>query len=238
MIAQTCLETGYGQHVISSSYNLFNIKGSGPAGSVSVKTKEFENGKYITITANFRKYHNYAESFADYAALITGNKRYAPAIKVKSDPKKYVQELQKCGYATDPKYGTNIISIMDSFKIIDLVTKALKPAPAPTPKPQPKADARVKTLQHQLNIYMGSKLVEDGIKGAKTVAAINSVCKTTLKLNSKGATVKLLQARLGGLTIDGIFGANTLAAVKKFQTSKKLTVDGVVGVKTWNELLK
>lgn len=36
---------------------------------------------------------------------------------------------------------------------------------------------------------------------------------------------------------DGDFGSETLAAVKKFQTAKGLTVDGVVGTNTWAALL-
>ena len=37
---------------------------------------------------------------------------------------------------------------------------------------------------------------------------------------------------------DGSFGNETLTAVKAFQKDHKLTVDGIVGPKTWAELLK
>lgn len=63
----------------------------------------------------------------------------------------------------------------------------------------------------------------------------------TLRLGSKGNDVKYLQDLLNyhGYTVnvDGIFGAKTEAAVKQFQKSRKLKVDGIVGQKTWNELL-
>jgi peptidoglycan hydrolase-like protein with peptidoglycan-binding domain len=39
-----------------------------------------------------------------------------------------------------------------------------------------------------------------------------------------------------GLTVDGIFGSKTEAAVKNFQHSKGLTVDGIVGPHTWQAL--
>lgn len=64
---------------------------------------------------------------------------------------------------------------------------------------------------------------------------------TTVKNGSKGADVKNLQTQLNGLgynlTVDGIFGKNTLAAVKDYQSKNGLTVDGIVGTNTWNSLL-
>lgn len=67
----------------------------------------------------------------------------------------------------------------------------------------------------------------------------------TLRKGSSGQAVVELQTRLIQLGYDlkpygadGKFGAKTLAAVKAFQGKEGLTVDGVVGVKTWNALLK
>jgi peptidoglycan hydrolase-like protein with peptidoglycan-binding domain len=59
-----------------------------------------------------------------------------------------------------------------------------------------------------------------------------------LKKGSKGRAVKMLQAYLGGLTIDGEFGNNTLSKVKEFQRKNNLNVDGEVGPKTWNAIIK
>lgn len=63
----------------------------------------------------------------------------------------------------------------------------------------------------------------------------------TIKNGSKGDEVKVLQAELNkfmpyGLVEDGIFGAKTEAAVKDFQFHKGLTIDGIVGPKTWEAL--
>ena len=38
------------------------------------------------------------------------------------------------------------------------------------------------------------------------------------------------------LSIDGLFGAKTEAAVIDFQKKKKIAVDGIVGQQTWNYL--
>lgn len=64
----------------------------------------------------------------------------------------------------------------------------------------------------------------------------------TLRRGAKGENVKILQTILAKdgstLAIDGIFGIGTLSAVKSFQKRHHLTVDGIVGPKTWAELLK
>jgi N-acetyl-anhydromuramyl-L-alanine amidase AmpD len=64
-----------------------------------------------------------------------------------------------------------------------------------------------------------------------------------LKKGDKGASVKELQKLLkhhGFYTgaIDGDFGPGTEGAVKKFQLSKGLTVDGIVGKRTYRHLLE
>ena len=65
----------------------------------------------------------------------------------------------------------------------------------------------------------------------------------TLQKGSKGEYVQLLQTKLlmrgydlGSYGVDGDFGSKTLDAVKAFQKSAGLTVDGVVGPQTWQAL--
>ena len=47
----------------------------------------------------------------------------------------------------------------------------------------------------------------------------------------------LLRARGHNLTVDGIFGPGTDAAVRAFQQQKGLAVDGIVGPATWPALI-
>jgi peptidoglycan hydrolase-like protein with peptidoglycan-binding domain len=47
----------------------------------------------------------------------------------------------------------------------------------------------------------------------------------------------LLRARGHSVTVDGVFGPETEAAVKAFQTSKGLSANGIVGPETWTTLV-
>lgn len=67
----------------------------------------------------------------------------------------------------------------------------------------------------------------------------------TLQKGSEGKQVKTLQRLLialgyscGNAGVDGDFGTATDKAVKAFQKDNGLTVDGIVGVKSWTKLLK
>jgi peptidoglycan hydrolase-like protein with peptidoglycan-binding domain len=64
----------------------------------------------------------------------------------------------------------------------------------------------------------------------------------TLKIGASGPEVfalqYLLRAEGYSLNADGQFGAQTQARVKKFQQVNGLVADGIVGPKTWQELVK
>ena len=60
----------------------------------------------------------------------------------------------------------------------------------------------------------------------------------TLRRGDRGEDVVHLQTRLAAMgysvgKIDGIFGVKTLESVKAVQIDNNLSVDGIVGVKTW-----
>jgi hypothetical protein len=111
-VAQAILETGWGKHTIGPAKNLFGIKGKGPAGSISVPTREFVNGRWITVQANFAKYQSFEQSIAEHARFFLRNKRYAKALAVKNDAEAFAREIHKAGYATGPTYADDLISLM------------------------------------------------------------------------------------------------------------------------------
>lgn len=69
-----------------------------------------------------------------------------------------------------------------------------------------------------------------GVRAAATRSVV------TVRYGSNNSYVKTVQQRLGGLAVDGVFGAQTLAKVKSFQSSHRLAADGIVGPLTWTAL--
>jgi peptidoglycan hydrolase-like protein with peptidoglycan-binding domain len=59
--------------------------------------------------------------------------------------------------------------------------------------------------------------------------------RPTLRRGGRGAFVAVVQRALT-LPVDGIFGAQTEAAMREFQRQAGLVADGIVGPKTWNAL--
>ena len=118
MVAQAALETGWGQKQLrhadgSPSHNLFNIKvgtaWSGP--SVAREVKEYANGQSYGESAHFRAYGSYAESFRDYASLMTRSSRYADVLG-QTDASSFARSLQDAGYATDPMYADKLTRVI------------------------------------------------------------------------------------------------------------------------------
>jgi peptidoglycan hydrolase-like protein with peptidoglycan-binding domain len=68
-----------------------------------------------------------------------------------------------------------------------------------------------------------------------------AITNINLLSGSSGGAVKELQEALNkqgyNLSTDGIFGANTEAAVRDFQKKSGLAVDGIVGKNTWSKLI-
>jgi len=121
MIAQSALETGWGQKMIQksdqqSSFNLFNIKShqDWEGESVNKSSLEVEDGVGVQRRSSFRVYQNLQDSFKDYTDFIKSNQRYEQALQQSADPERYIEALQQAGYATDPQYAEKIKNIMNS----------------------------------------------------------------------------------------------------------------------------
>ena len=86
-IAQAIDESAWGQSTLAAQdHNLFGIKGTGPAGSVSFPTQEFQNGQWVTISAQFRAYDDVTQSIADHGKLLATSGYYTAAMAASSAP--------------------------------------------------------------------------------------------------------------------------------------------------------
>ncbi|MDO9437974.1 flagellar assembly peptidoglycan hydrolase FlgJ [Hydrogenophaga sp.] len=115
MIGQAGHETGWGRSEIkhadgSPSHNLFGIKATDSwKGKVAeITTTEYVNGEPRKVTAKFRAYDSYADSFRDYARLIGNSPRYDGVMDQLHSVQGFANGLQKAGYATDPQYAAKL----------------------------------------------------------------------------------------------------------------------------------
>lgn len=127
--AQAILESGWGSSSLSNkANNLFGIKaGSDWKGEkYNSPTKEFSNGAFINVNADFRKYKNWDESVEDHANFfiendfrkenyknLIGQKDYKKAVEAILKPK------AKYSYATDPEYKKKIVDIIEEYKLYE-----------------------------------------------------------------------------------------------------------------------
>ena len=128
MIGQAAHETGWGKQEIknadgSNSHNLFGIKaGTGWTGAVSeITTTEYVGGEAQKVTAKFRAYASYEESFRDYARMLTDSPRYAgvaahaaQGAASAASAAGFAQGLQRAGYASDPAYADKLSRVINT----------------------------------------------------------------------------------------------------------------------------
>ena len=129
-IAQVIQESGFGKYgpygekgqglsYLAFQYNnLFGVKGTGPAGSVQMKTgEETEEGKSYTIRAGFRMYHTYSESMEDRAKLL--KEVYSDLIEGVTDANTFAMRIGS-RWATDVDYGKSLIRQMETYDLYRL----------------------------------------------------------------------------------------------------------------------
>ena len=131
VIAQCCLETGYGlgsdavelvkrnnllgmkSELINSTWQTFSVW-SGE--SFVKKTPEVYNGRTIYINDAFRVYKDYRNCIEDYEQFLR-NVRNNSGYKYRqivgwTDPEKVITAISRGGYATDPSYITKVMAII------------------------------------------------------------------------------------------------------------------------------
>lgn len=130
LVAQAALETGWGKSILrqadgSSSHNLFGIKAHGWDGkSARALTTEYKGGQAVKEAASFRAYDSFRQSFHDYVDFLRDNGRYRTALSSTANPERFVQELQRAGYATDPNYARKVSQIARQMQTYQTIAAA------------------------------------------------------------------------------------------------------------------
>ena len=119
MLGQAALESGWGKHEITSadgtsSRNLFGIKATADwkGKVVEATTTEYVHGIKQRRIEKFRAYDSYADSFKDFANMITNSPRYQQVMANLHDIHGYAHAMQKSGYATDPHYASKLAGVI------------------------------------------------------------------------------------------------------------------------------
>jgi len=85
---------------------------------ISVVPCVLNGQKYFkyTIKDYFRKYDTPENCFTDHVQFFLRNPRYATALTVKSNTDRFIEEIARAGYATDPNYATLLKSVARSVE--------------------------------------------------------------------------------------------------------------------------
>jgi hypothetical protein len=112
-LAQWALESSYGSRMPAGSNNPFGIKAVEGDAFVEAWTTEYIGGKEKKVRQKFRVFPNLEAAFIRHGKLLGTSQYYAKARNYLSDPDRFADALTGV-YATDPKYGTLLKSIMRS----------------------------------------------------------------------------------------------------------------------------
>lgn len=108
-LAQGILESGYGGSPLAKkSNNHFGIKcGSGWSG----KTVQYKGSCY-------RVFKNGNDAYKEHSSFLVKGSRYDDLFKLKrNDYKGWAKGLRKAGYATNPKYPSILIELIERYKL-------------------------------------------------------------------------------------------------------------------------
>jgi flagellum-specific peptidoglycan hydrolase FlgJ len=172
-LAQGILESGAGKGDLTKrANNHFGIKCHGWDGE-KVYHDDDKKGEC------FRKYNHPSESFKDHSNFLTSRSRYASLFNLdEKDYKGWAKGLRKAGYATDTKYPSKLISLIERYdlhKYDDLKNKSLK-------------STQKKVLKNKYTIQQGDTLYSVARKFKTSVSVLmrlNNLSNSTLSIGQQ-----------------------------------------------------
>ncbi len=119
-LAQAILESNGGKSVLSrKANNHFGIKCGGDWNDRSFyRVDDEKDKKGNDIESCFRVYKNAETSFVAHSEFLRSNKRYEFLFSLPHDDyKAWAHGLKKAGYATNPKYPTLLIKVVEDYSL-------------------------------------------------------------------------------------------------------------------------
>ena len=123
ILAQGILESGAGKGRLAiQANNHFGIKCHKGWTGESIKHDD------DAAQECFRKYDDAADSYRDHALFLTGRSRYDFLFELENgDYEAWANGLKNAGYATDPKYPSKLIGIIERFGLSEFDKEVLDP---------------------------------------------------------------------------------------------------------------
>ena len=112
-LAQGILESGNGESRLAvDGKNHFGIKCHSNWNGKTIIEDDDEKGEC------FRKYNRVSDAYRDHSLFLNERGRYAFLFEYnKTDYKKWAKGLKKAGYATNPKYPTLLIDLIEKYDL-------------------------------------------------------------------------------------------------------------------------
>lgn len=199
--AQALIESNKGNSGLAQkANNLFGIKANKAwkGDYVTMPTKEWVNGQYITVNAKFRKYSSWEASINDHSKFLTDNKRYSNLIGVR-DYKLACKLIKDDGYATSPTYTKTLTDTIEKYKLYLWDSQVPSEPALPTLRLGDRNDYVLHWQKYlQMCLLYTGKI--DGIFGPLTEKAVKDWQKAQ------------------GLVADGIIGAKTWAKLNSLKS--------------------
>ena len=158
IVAQACLESGYGTSNKAKFYNFFGLKYRENRVKCHCgyfndnSSEQLENGQYIPISTDWYAFNGFENGVRGYFEF-TNIDRYKNLKGIK-DPKTYLQTIREDGYATSLDYVDNVYNVITKWNLtrFDSVEQ---------PKEEPKNDKyyRVRTSWDNAKSQIGAYLV-------------------------------------------------------------------------------
>lgn len=172
-LAQGILESGSGRgELAKKSNNHFGIKCHTQWKGQRVYHDDDEDQEC------FRKYQYVETSYNDHSEFLTKRRRYAFLFNYRTnDYKRWAKGLKKAGYATDKKYPSKLIRIIETYKLyeFDKVKKKDFKIKKDTKKDTKKDFEPKKTIGNYYEVKKGDTLYSIAKKFKTTVAVLKEL---------------------------------------------------------------